>query len=81
MDNKGLVGSGAGATKPKPLDQVRQVLHARHYSPQTEDVYVIWIKRFIFFHNKHHPAEMGEPEINAFLSVSPEGTSQRLSGT
>jgi hypothetical protein len=79
------VGGGAGAAKPKLLDQVRQVLHACHYSPQTEDVYVIWIKRFIFFHAKHHPAEMGEPEINAFLSaflsVNPEGTSQRLSGT
>jgi integron integrase len=40
----------------------------RHYSPRTEDTYVHWIKRFIFFHNKRHPAEMAEPEIARFLS-------------
>ncbi|MGE5816638.1 MAG: integron integrase, partial [Deltaproteobacteria bacterium] len=38
------------------------------YSPKTEDSYVHWIKRFIFFHNKRHPAEMGEREIAQFLS-------------
>lgn len=54
--------------KPKLLDQVRQAIRTRHYSPRTEDTYVGWIKRFIFFHNKRHPAEMGEPEIGRFLS-------------
>ncbi|MEK6613922.1 MAG: phage integrase N-terminal SAM-like domain-containing protein, partial [Candidatus Binatota bacterium] len=54
--------------KPKLLDQVRQAIRTRHYSPRTEDSYVGWIKRFIFFHNKRHPAEMGEPEIARFLS-------------
>lgn len=55
-------------TKPKLLDQVREAVRARHYSQRTEEAYVVWIKRLIFFHNKRHPAEMGEPEINAFLT-------------
>jgi integron integrase len=55
-------------TKPKLLDQVRQALRARHYSPRTEQTYCHWIKRFIFFHGKRHPQEMGETEINAFLT-------------
>ena len=54
--------------KPKLLDQVRQAIRTRHYSPKTEDSYVHWVKRFIFFHNKRHPAEMAEPEIASFLS-------------
>ncbi len=50
------------------LDQVRLALRARHYSWKTEDSYVSWIRRFILFHGKRHPAEMGEPEVNAFLT-------------
>lgn len=49
--------------KPKLLDQVRLAIRTRHYSYHTEQAYIGWIKRFIFFHNKRHPAEMGEPEI------------------
>src|SRR3990170_2479173 len=54
--------------KPKLLDQVRQAIRSRHYSPKTEESYVHWIKRFIFFHSKRHPAEMCEREIAQFLS-------------
>ncbi len=54
--------------KPKLLDQVRQAIRTRHYSPKTEESYVHWIKRFIFFHNKRHPAEMDEKEIAQYLS-------------
>ena len=61
-------GPAAGAPKPRLLDQVRQAIRTRHYSPRTEETYVHWIKRFIFFHNKRHPAEMAEPEIARFLS-------------
>jgi len=57
-----------GSPKPKLLDQVRQAIRMRHYSYMTEKAYVGWIKRFIFFHNKRHPAEMGEAEIAQFLS-------------
>lgn len=54
--------------KPKLLDCVRGELRARHYSRRTEEAYVGWIKRFIFFHNKRHPASMGADEVNAFLT-------------
>jgi integrase len=57
--------------KPKLLDQVRHAIHTRHYSPKTEESYIGWIKRFIFFHNKRHPVEMGETEIARFLSSLP----------
>lgn len=55
-------------TKPRLLDSVRDAIRTRHYSPRTEESYVHWIKRYIFFHNKKHPSEMGETEITAFLS-------------
>jgi integron integrase len=55
-------------TKPKLLDQVRHAIRTRHYSYRTEKAYVHWIKRFIFFHDKRHPADMGEAEIGRFLS-------------
>jgi len=54
--------------EPKLLDQVRQAIRTRHYSPRTEETYVGWIKRFILYHNKRHPAQMGEQEIARFLS-------------
>ena len=54
--------------KPKLLDQLRLALRTRHYSRRTESAYCHWVKRFIYFHNIRHPAEMAEPEINAFLT-------------
>jgi integron integrase len=60
--------SSSTAPKPRLLDQVRQAIRTRHYSYMTEKAYVGWIKRFIFFHNKRHPAEMGEAEIALFLT-------------
>jgi integron integrase len=55
--------------KPKLLDQVRAAIRLRHYSLRTEEAYVQWIKRFIFFHGKRHPLEMGVPEVSQFLSA------------
>ncbi len=52
----------------KLLDQVRDALRAKHYSYRTEKTYVDWITRFILFHHKRHPLEMGTPEINTFLT-------------
>jgi site-specific recombinase XerD len=52
----------------KLLDQVRDLLRIKHYSYRTEQSYVAWIRRYILFHNKRHPNEMGIPEIEAFLS-------------
>ena len=54
--------------KPRLLDQVRDKLRLKHYSYRTEQSYVNWIKRFIFFHNKRHPDVMGENEIEVFLT-------------
>lgn len=54
--------------EPRLLDQVRDKLRMRHYSIRTEEAYVQWIKRYIHFHNKTHPRELGETEITAFLT-------------
>lgn len=54
--------------RPKLLDQVRDRVRRKHYSFRTEEAYVHWIKRFIFFHNKRHPKEMGAPEVEKFLT-------------
>lgn len=56
------------STSPKLLDQVRQAIRRKHYSIRTEDAYVNWIRRFILFHNKRHPAQMGKLEIESFFS-------------
>ncbi|WP_428386033.1 phage integrase N-terminal SAM-like domain-containing protein [Nevskia ramosa] len=53
---------------PRLLDKVRQQIRVRHYSLRTETAYVNWIRRFILFHGKRHPQEMGAPELSAFLS-------------
>jgi hypothetical protein len=57
--------------EPRPkklLDQMRDVLRTQHYAIRTENAYVDWAKRFILFHQKRHPTEMGWVEIEAFLT-------------
>src|SRR5262245_913337 len=54
-------------SKPKLLDHMRHVLRLKHMSIRTEKAHVQWAKRFILFHHKRHPADMGAPEIRAFL--------------
>jgi integron integrase len=56
------------AAKPRLLDRMREALRTRHYSRRTEKAYVHWIKRYIFFHGKRHPAEMGAAEVTGFLT-------------
>ena len=72
--------------KPKLLEQVRDVIRRKHYSIRTEQAYIDWIRRFILYHNKRHPAEMAEEEIAQFLThlardcdVSPSTQNQALS--
>src|SRR2546425_7954763 len=60
--------SPAEPAKPRLLDRVRTALRSRHYSRRTEEAYVAWIRRYILFHGKRHPMEMGAPEITRFLS-------------
>jgi len=56
------------SNKPKLLDQVRYSLRQKNYSLRTEKTYIGWIKRYIIFHNKRHPKDMGEKEIGEFLT-------------
>lgn len=72
--------------KPRLLEQVRDVLRYRHYSYRTEQSYIHWIKRYIYFHNKKHPRDMGADEIVEYLThlavkrkVSPSTQNQALS--
>lgn len=71
--------------KPRLLEQVRNVIRYRHYSIRTEEAYLQWIRRYIHFHNKRHPREMGAKEVTAFLThlavqrdVSPSTQNQAL---
>ncbi len=52
----------------KLLDQYREALRVKHYSPRTEDTYAFWVKSYILYHKKRHPREMGVPEIGQFLT-------------
>lgn len=54
--------------QPRLLDSVRETMRVHHYSLSTERSYIQWIKRFIYFHNKRHPREMGADEIMAYLT-------------
>ena len=69
------------------MDRVRQALRMRHYSRRTEEAYTAWIRRYILFHKKRHPREMGAAEVSAFLAdlavrqrVSASTQNQALSG-
>jgi integron integrase len=53
---------------PKLLEQARDQLRTRHYSYRTEQTYLHWIKQFILFHDKRHPALLGSDEIGNFLT-------------
>ncbi len=55
-------------SKIKLLDQMRLVLRLKHMSIRTEEAYVLWVRRFILFHHKRHPKDMGAQEIRAFLA-------------
>jgi integrase len=54
--------------QPKLLDQIRAAVRTRHYSIRTERTYVDWAYRYIVYHGKRHPSELGAPAINEFLS-------------
>jgi len=54
--------------KPKLLDRAREIIRLKHYSIRTECAYLNWMRRYILFHHKRHPQEMGPAEIEAFLT-------------
>jgi site-specific recombinase XerD len=58
----------AETVRPRLLTQVHEAIRRRYYSRRTEEAYVHWIKRYIYFSGKRHPASMGEAEVTAFLN-------------
>jgi site-specific recombinase XerD len=50
------------------LEDVRRAIKARHYSPKTSEAYTRWIRRFILYHGKKHPKDLGGQEVSQFLS-------------
>ena len=56
------------AAKPRLLDRIRQAIRVRHYSYRTEQAYIQWVKRYIYFHGMRHPEELSESHIGAFLT-------------
>jgi integron integrase len=69
MDTPSSPGIATSPHSPRLLEQVVAKIRFKHYSRRTEQSYRHWIKRFILFHDKRHPREMGAPEIEAFLSA------------
>ena len=66
-----MMGDDTNTVEPKGqrlLDRVRDTVRRLHYSRRTEDTYIHWIKRFIYFSGKRHPSELGEAEVTAFLN-------------
>ena len=67
--NAGVTAVESRADKPRLIEEVRRKLRTRHYSLRTEQAYVGWIRRFILANGKRHPDEMGEVEVERFLST------------
>ncbi|MBQ0943984.1 integron integrase [Ideonella sp. 4Y16] len=83
MAEKAVASAAAG---PRLLDRLRARIRAKHYSLRTEQAYVFWCRAFIRFHGLRHPAQMGGPEVEAYLThlaadrgLSPSSHGQALS--
>ncbi len=63
-----LPPEGVELRKPRLLDQVHEAIRRRYFSRRTEEAYVHWIKRFIYFSGRRHPAALGEAEVTGFLN-------------
>lgn len=72
MDNQSVAVQSA---RPRLLEQLRDTLRRRHYSYRTEQAYVQWVRRFIYYHKKRHPEQMGAEEVAAFLTHLARGRS------
>lgn len=68
VEGRSSSGSGRDVESPRLLDRLRESIRVRHYSIRTEAAYVEWARRYILFHGKRHPAEMGAVEVTAFLT-------------
>src|SRR5256714_12612063 len=77
----GPVSGDSSVTGSPPrtlLGRVRAAVRARHYSPRTEQAYVAWVRRFVIFHGRRHPADLGGSEVQAFFTYLAER--RRVSG-
>src|SRR5688572_15826809 len=79
-------GPAAHDDTPRLRDRVHEAMRRRYFSQRTEEAYVHWIKRFIYFSGRRHPADLGETEVTAFLNhlaverkVAPATQNQALS--
>ena len=68
MDGRDVESRPIAPARPRLLDLVREVVRRRHYSYRTEETYLHWIKRFIYFSGKRHPRDLGADEVTAFLN-------------
>lgn len=68
MGNTSPRSANTASAAPRLLDQVRARIGVKHYSLRTGQTCVGWVRRFILFHCKRHPRDMGAPEVEAFLS-------------
>lgn len=68
MTSPAVISTPVSAAKPKLLEQAREKLRLKHYSLRTERAYLDWMRRYLRFHGKRHPREMGAAEVEAFLS-------------
>ena len=64
----GDTDGAAGIAAPRLLEIVRERIRYRHFSYRTEQAYAGWFRRYIGFHGRGHPREMGAPEIESFLN-------------
>lgn len=63
-----MLPSSTSSREPRLLERVREVIRIKHYSIRTEHAYLQWIRRYIHFHRKRHPRELGADALSAFLS-------------
>lgn len=68
MANTSTRCANAAPASPRLFDQIRDRIRVKHYSLRTEQSYIGWARRFILFHGKRHPRDMGAPEVESFLS-------------
>jgi hypothetical protein len=68
VESAGGTPLAAPPSRPRLLDELRAPLRVRNYAYRTEQVYADWMRRFILFHGRRHPREMGALEVTAFLS-------------
>ena len=67
-DEPPRASAAPGPAPPRLLDRVREAIRLRHYSIRTEDAYADWTRRFVLFHQKRHPTELGADDVAAFLT-------------